>query len=619
MRGIFTKGLLAALCLGIAAPSANAYTVDEIIANGEWMTATYKYLNEQTNFDGLLISPYEEEGLHFEKVDNTHIKISGFSGGLSFIFTLGESRLLNVNYVAHSTVEATDGDGDCLYLNAVSAPVDETHLCGVKSWRIMPVAYDSKRNYQNDSDGKIILMIKEDRDGTLYFEEEEDFYGCTMAMNSATRPPAYISIMDSMVIRPFKEYNAWCTDELHNFNMHYSYSYGSIWDGIPPSWEITDYWITDTNKRNYPVYVNLDFDNNTFSIRNFSKRGQARDNTTNNIGDLDRGYLGNPFDIKGVILPDENKLRFDAKQYACWDLQGYMEDDIWGAHVTEYYWDPFYLRYVNNDNIYEEHEYLYATYSVENEGKPVHNTKHVEHGWVTNHGKRITYEGAMIEIEPYVYSNMDLMSEIWCSMPWGDSYTNTKIYERDCTLDVDLNLDRVEWDSQNQVAHVEASIVTNKNDKHVDHYDIMVVGGHYDYIDDKGFLIDHEAGFERAKMIPESAKVAVTETTLSRASEVGTHDYKIDHWFGKEFMQDHHNTDGKYTFFIRANYKPETGLTPTFHSLQYIDRPIPTGIETVGTDIEKPVDNTIYDLFGRRVVNPQHGTLYIIDGKKVIY
>lgn len=105
MRGIFTKGLLAALCLGIAAPSANAYTVDEIIANGEWMTATYKYLNEQTNFDGLLISPYEEEGLHFEKVDNTHIKISGFSGGLSFIFTLGESRLLNVNYVAHSTVE----------------------------------------------------------------------------------------------------------------------------------------------------------------------------------------------------------------------------------------------------------------------------------------------------------------------------------------------------------------------------------------------------------------------------------------------------------------------------------------------------------------------------------
>lgn len=608
MRGIFTKGLLAALCLGIAAPSANAYTVDEIIANGEWMTATYKYLNEQTNFYGLLISPYEEEGLHFEKVDNTHIKISGFSGGLSFIFTLGESRLLNVNYVAHSTVEATDGDGDCLYLNAVSAPVDETHLCGKKSWRIMPVAYDTDRNYKNDSDGKIILMIKEDRDGTLYFEEEEDFYGCTMAMNSATPATSYNSIIDKFVIRPFEEYNSWCTDELHNFNANFEYTLG--WDAY---WQITDYWVEDTNERTYPVYVNLDFDNNTFSIRNFSKRGQARDNTTNNRGDLDRGYLGNPFDIKGVILPDENKLRFDANQYACWAL---LNTD---AYMDDFNWFPYYLRYVNEKDIQETHDYLYATYSVENEGKPVHNTKHIEHGWVTNHGKRVTYEGAMIEIEPYVYSNLEIIPQIWKGMPWGDSYTNTKIYERDCTLDVDLNLDRVEWDSQNQVAHVEASIVTKKNDKHVDHYDIMVVGGHYDYIDDKGFHIDHEAGFERAKMIPESAKVAGTETTLSRASEVGTHDYKIDHWFGKDFMQDHHNTDGKFTFFIRANYKPETLLTPTFHSLQYIDRPIPTGIETLGTDIEKPVDNTIYDLFGRRVVNPQHGTLYIIGGKKVIY
>lgn len=608
MRGIFTKGLLAALCLGIAAPSANAYTVDEIIANGEWMTATYKYLNEQTNFYGLLISPYEEEGLHFEKVDNTHIKISGFSGGLSFIFTLGESRLLNVNYVAHSTVEATDGDGDCLYLNAVSAPVDETHLCGKKSWRIMPVPYDTDRNYKNDSDGKIILMIKEDRDGTLYFEEEEDFYGCTMAMNSATPATSYNSIIDKFVIRPFEEYNSWCTDELHNFNANFEYTLG--WDAY---WQITDYWVEDTNERTYPVYVNLDFDNNTFSIRNFSKRGQARDNTTNNRGDLDRGYLGNPFDIKGVILPDENKLRFDANQYACWAL---LNTD---AYMDNFNWFPYYLRYVNEKDIQETHDYLYATYSVENEGKPVHNTKHIEHGWVTNHGKRVTYEGAMIEIEPYVYSNLEIIPQIWKGMPWGDSYTNTKIYERDCTLDVDLNLDRVEWDSQNQVAHVEASIVTKKNDKHVDHYDIMVVGGHYDYIDDKGFLIDHEAGFERAKMIPESAKVAGTETTLSRASEVGTHDYKIDHWFGKDFMQDHHNTDGKFTFFIRANYKPETLLTPTFHSLQYIDRPIPTGIETVGTDIEKPEDNTIYDLFGRRVVNPQHGTLYIIGGKKVIY
>ena len=48
----------------------------------------------------------------------------------------------------------------------------------------------------------------------------------------------------------------------------------------------------------------------------------------------------------------------------------------------------------------------------------------------------------------------------------------------------------------------------------------------------------------------------------------------------------------------------------------WADKTKPTAITTVGTDAQG--DNTIYDLMGRKVVNPTHG-IYIQNGKKVVY
>lgn len=47
----------------------------------------------------------------------------------------------------------------------------------------------------------------------------------------------------------------------------------------------------------------------------------------------------------------------------------------------------------------------------------------------------------------------------------------------------------------------------------------------------------------------------------------------------------------------------------------WADKTIPTAITTVGTDAQG--DNTIYDLMGRKVVNPTHG-IYIQNGKKIV-
>lgn len=48
----------------------------------------------------------------------------------------------------------------------------------------------------------------------------------------------------------------------------------------------------------------------------------------------------------------------------------------------------------------------------------------------------------------------------------------------------------------------------------------------------------------------------------------------------------------------------------------WADKTKPTAITTVGTDAQG--DNTIYDLMGRKVMNPTHG-IYIKGGKKVVY
>ena len=43
----------------------------------------------------------------------------------------------------------------------------------------------------------------------------------------------------------------------------------------------------------------------------------------------------------------------------------------------------------------------------------------------------------------------------------------------------------------------------------------------------------------------------------------------------------------------------------------------PSGVDGIVTE-SKPHDNKIYDLFGRRVLTPQKGGVYIIGGQKVV-
>ena len=427
--------------------SAYAYTVDRIVAEGEWMAATYKYLNEQTYSMGYCLSPYEDETLHLSKIDDTHILLSGFGGTLDFVFELVDS---NGNL---------DPDGTELQISGRDAAVNGTTLDGLSTYRIMPIVFNAARQtYSAQPSKHWILKVKQDADGSLYLEEDDSSLGVFLAYNVSQEPPYYSNIIGHTVMRPF-DGMAWCTDTYVNW-MHNSST------AQPQQ--------TQRVERTYPVSVEMDFDNNRFTIANLSNRGHAYDNSYNNNGYSEKSYLGKPFYVGGTIVPGENKLVFDKNQYARYDFRPYVTYGWFGQEIA-YDWFAFRLhRFDFND----QQDELFGWYTLGDEDHPAHNDSRVAHGWVTNGGKRRTFNGLALEIETYSYVTLD---QLYYAMPnWCDSYENTFISAGECTLDVNLTLNDMKWNDEN--VYVDLSINTVKNDMYVDHYEIMLVSGHHDNI-----------------------------------------------------------------------------------------------------------------------------------------
>ena len=578
-------GLLMA-AIWTCVPTVGAYTVDEIIANGEWMKVTYRYANYgDSQLYDLAYGPTITEVVQLEKVDDQHILIKGIRGSLDFMFDL-------VDYNGNLTT-----NGTCLEIPGNRPSTATTSADNHGNWYIIPAMEYTLYN-KTYPDKHWELRIYRNTDGSLYFQEDydNDRWGAVLAYSGMNIPSTLGVVIDWARFEPYTGYNAVATDSYTN------------WLGGK-----NNAYIAQTIERQYPVTVNLDFDNNTFSIINFSKLGygdSAQDGTYTAIDGL--ATYCREYEITGTIVPGEQKLLFDLNQEARWKIQcaRVLDYGWWGPeYVDTYDWWGYCL--TSKDFVTtKQHSQLVAHYYEPEEDKPVHNDKSVDHDWVTNHGKRRTFDGFTIEVDPYTYglSDGDYTSYYPDVPMFYDTFDNTVITGRDCTLDVDLILNQAGWDSDNQNGYVNATIKTNKNDMYVDHYDIMVIGGYHDYIDENGFLLDNEngLGFKNAKVLVDGetdnrfGTVTRPAVTLAATNTTGSHDYSIDHWVMKDFVADQLNDKGEYTFFIRANYKPETGLAPTFHALTHASgAPTPTGITNMTADDNVPA--VYYNLNGIEV------------------
>lgn len=577
--------LMVAICTCV--PTVGAYTVDEIIANGEWMKVTYRYANYfDSRFYDLAWGPTITEVVQLEKVDDQHILFKGIRGSLDFMFDL-------VDYSGKLST-----DGVCLSIPGTRTSTATTSADNHGNWSIIPTLETSTPQHYSDKHWE--LRIYRNTDGTLYFQEDyanDDSWGAVLAYGGMTIPSTHGVIIDWARFEPYTGYNAVATDSYTN------------WLGGK-----NNAYVAQTIERQYPVTVNLDFDSNTFSIINFSKLGygdSAQDGTYTAIDGMTT-YC-REYEITGTIVPEEQKLLFDMNQETRWKIQcATIIDYDWFWPITRNTYDWWGYCLTSKDFVStKQHSQLVAHYYEPEDNKPEHNEKSVIHHWVTNHGKRRTFDGFTIEVDPYTYglSDGDVISYYPDEPMFYDTFDNTVITGRDCTLDVDLTLNQVGWDAEGQNGYVNATIKTNKNDMYVDHYDIMVIGGYHDYIDEAGFQIDNEEyglGVKNAKVLVDGETDnrfgTVTKPAVTRAANntIGSHDYSIDHWVMKDFIADHFNDKGEYTFFIRANYKPETGLAPTFHALKHASgAPTPTGIADMTADDNAPA--VYYNLNGIEV------------------
>lgn len=568
MKKLFTRILLGALAVG--APSASAYTVDEIIASSEYMIANFNCMANLTDiYGGELVQSY---GIHLSKVSDTQIKFSGFMGKLDFVFTLVDA---NGNPTA---------DGDELRITS------DTKACGGQlynstEWYIYPCQITrSYYGYSQKSDPSYSYWIQINKDnstGKLYFEGEHPIriYTADAKTNVVS---GMLDVRDTNCGLYFwnnyyypMECNGIATDCFKDYNFT---SYGSTMD----IFEVA------SMDRSYGVYVDFDKSNGKFSILNFGNNGYG-------ISPQQTSFV-----VGGTIDTENKKLIFNTNQFAKW---AYCQASPYQGYYYEYQIERFSL-----DKDYETVDELFGYYT--DDEAPHHNT--ALHSWVTNDGTRKTFEGLQITVEPYTYYRNAFNYGV---LNFLGGYHDTNIEAGvDVTADVDLVLEDVGCDAE--AVRVVGHIVTNKNDMYVDHYELCVVPGRYTSINDHaGFTApEAEHGHTNATNIHHSSYDynGVGAGTVARidAAADGSHDYSFDKIMPKSEIG--YNNSNEYTFYIKAVYDTDTHpqLTPTFHSMQTTE-PQTNGLGIVNvSDMDAAPE--YYNMQGVRVTNPEKGRIYIM-------
>ena len=573
------KTLSCGMALIVIGVTAHAYTVNELVAPGG-AVASYKLWN----YTGAIYNL--SQGVKFERVDDTHIRICGMSEQKrDFVFTLSSSQ--------SATTENPTTNGQYLkihYETFADAKPGET-VSYYTGWRLIP---------QNSREGYSVFRISTNDMGGYDLRSVNSGIGIN-TRSTSTMVDA-INTFSSIEISSFVP-NATASDTyVSDYNFTNS---GSVITSITPA--------TAAEKREYPVYVEYDNTTNRFSILNLGNNGYGYRSQIVNSYNLhgpnqysnnEQSWTGYPglFKIGGTVDPETGKMTFDKNQFCVVYSDGYA-----GYSSYTYYHYLYQLERINLTPGYEVVDELFGTMKF---GDNVYHNA-AEESWVTNGGKRRTFEDMSISIEPYTYYINELSYNV---LNFAGSYSDTEIHGADVTNQVELTIDHHEWSTDEGLV-INAHLNTIKNDQYVDHYDVMMVEGNYSSINDPGFAPHPDLGHKTASAIITGAPASEHVVSTS-----GNHDYTFSRVIAPAGTDNGFDTGKAYTLFVRTHYKEGTNLNPTFHSLQTIILNTPTGVENVNADGTVTTSkHHIYDIYGRCVTNPAKGHIYIIDGKTVKY
>lgn len=559
----------------MAAPAVSAFTLDDIFQGKREITlleirqyshvfeapAVYRQPNVKAKYIGSFGTVMERVPGSDNQVIIRDIAMNEYNPNqaYSFIFTLSD-----------------DGSQLVLGKNDVSIDDNKTKLQCMKVQSSSNWWTGTTYSYVN-ANSDLKLNITRNTDGSFHFESDTYSVG-----------------LNNDVIA-FGNYH-YATESLE-FD---TYEGGYVATDTFEHWVMDDYDQAstmhkgDTYVRSYPIAVDMNYDTNVCTIKNFANQGYLVDN------------YGKISHLTGTINPATKTVTFKEttgypQQWLYSEGYGYT---LYSLNYTLHTWAEGTSGSKITGPVTAG---ATATYD---DGEGVHHND-AEHAWVTNGGSRRTFEGFSLTFkDPLLF----FMNDAGPKSPsgryedkfgegfdgWAFGYhilRASAVYKnmsigRDVTLDVDLNLNH--YGVNDEQVYVNATLREYANYDYVDNYEIYMVPGKFKSISDAGFAHHLDNGHENAfcisdhltgMVIPAAAREAASEVTRPEGG-VGEHTFNLMVPVKKLLGSSDPNKG--YTFFIKANYKKDeaTGepmLAPTFHSMVYLDNTT-TGIADAGVD-----------------------------------
>ncbi len=609
MKKLLTTLLLAS---AITLPAA-AYTVDEIISTTPTMLVEYIYADYVGPDYNIYPYHHASECVTLKKgSDDKHLVISGIAGTLDFEFELVTSN------------GTLTSDGVQLQIDGYERAVGTSK--GREGWFMILTSWTGMK-YTNYRSKHTVLDITKGTDG-FYFSEADDsqgVFGFMVLPAGTVEVPNYCGVVvDQFNFAPFNDANGYATATMRQYDTEGTED--QLIGTASTNLMTANLYMVDEHKISYPVKVETDGINRTFSILNLNNMGYAVDASQS------PQMTGQLTTFNGTYNPAAGTATLNAGQSGLWEW-GHTVVNYWYGQGLDWALYNFTLTPFTDING-QKNDPIVGTYT--SKDGPYHNDTSVKFGWVTprDRGKRRTFEGASVTFPDMTYCAVG--NTFYATPNWLDTYHDTEIlFDADVTLDVDLNLENVQWHERDGV-YVTGSITTNnQTDKYVDSYDVMLVKGWFDHIEQGDFIQNDDKGHENAVVLCNGPEDAFNEWSRPKGAaaldnEGGEHDYRFAKLLTPAELG-HTPEDGKYTVFIRANYKVD--LDPTFHSLAYIQTPVHTAVDDLISEGGAPVVKAIaggievsgtegrvdvVDMTGRTVYSGKAGSIELAAGIYVV-
>lgn len=362
----------------------------------------------------------------------------------------------------------------------------------------------------------------------------------------------------------------------------------------------------------YPVDLQINKDG-SFHVKNFLNQGMKYEVDANSL-QYGIGWVEGAIDFTTgeVVIPIQDIAGTTDFGFIgdLSDYDSFLGDGLFFSDGPEGYWfvylgTMFYPWTIVDASTFDRNgpsaAAISGTYST-GTGKHTGNTR-----WASNDGDCKTNVNTIIDLGPiglYASEYGDLIAT-------ADNTKITAASEQTTSVDLKIAFARY-WDGK---ATVMGQVTSTANDDKVDHYDVYAVEGRYTSIYDGGFAVDNSIGHRNAVLVYDG----------SQAQEK---DYL--------FMDGYFTFNGAntglrdFTFFVKTNYKPETGLEPTFHAMtpfsasndaaeieltEGADVTGANGVITIkGTDVEATVYNAagavVYQGYDREI--PATAGVYVV-------